>query len=75
MGLAHDISKGPIKQCAGTCGYWSPEQINKDSYTTQPDWWSLGVTLLELLTGKKPFKKKMFSLQLTAEEWVIKKEN
>jgi serine/threonine protein kinase len=45
MGLAHDTTKGPIKQCSGTRGYWSPETIAKAPYTTQPDWWSLGVTM------------------------------
>eukprot|EP00966_Prymnesium_polylepis_P011897 273059-Prymnesium_polylepis.1 len=29
MGLTADISKGPIKQCSGTRGYWSPETIQK----------------------------------------------
>ena len=31
MGLTADISKGPIKQCSGTRGYWSPETIKKEA--------------------------------------------
>ena len=46
MGLTADISAGPIKQCSGTRGYWSPETIKKQEYTTEPDWWSLGVTMV-----------------------------
>lgn len=56
MGLAHDTTKGPIKQCSGTRGYWSPETIAKAPYTTQPDWWSLGVTMYVLYSDKLPFK-------------------
>jgi len=55
MGLTADISKGPIKQCSGTRGYWSPETIQKQSYTTEPDWWSLGVTMYVFFSHKLPF--------------------
>merc|ERR1712087_184830 len=55
MGLTCDISGGPIKQCSGTRGYWSPETIKKEPYTTQPDWWSLGCTIYVLNTDKLPF--------------------
>lgn len=58
MGLTADISKGPIKQCSGTRGYWSPETIKKESYTTQPDYWSLGVTMFVLQSDKLPFHGK-----------------
>jgi len=55
MGLTADISKGPIKQCSGTRGYWSPETVKKEKYTTEPDWWSLGVTVFVLFCHKLPF--------------------
>jgi len=55
MGLTADISKGPIKQCSGTRGYWSPETIQKQQYTTEPDWWSLGVTMYVFFSHKLPF--------------------
>ena len=58
MGLTADITKGPIKQCSGTRGYWSPETIKKEKYTTEPDWWSLGVTVYVLNSDKMPFKGK-----------------
>ena len=40
---------------AGTQGYVAPEVIQDQSYQTQPDWWGVGVTLFELLTGQLPF--------------------
>ena len=46
MGLTANITGGPIKQCSGTRGFWSPETITKQMYTTEPDWWSLGVTIV-----------------------------
>jgi len=55
MGLTANISGGPIKQCSGTRGYWSPETIQKQQYTTEPDWWSLGVTIFVLFCHKLPF--------------------
>ena len=58
MGLTADITKGPIKQCSGTRGYWSPETIKKEPYSTEPDWWSLGVTAFVLFSDKIPFKGK-----------------
>jgi len=55
MGLTANITGGPIKQCSGTRGYWSPETIQKQMYTTEPDWWSLGVTMFVLFCHKLPF--------------------
>jgi len=61
LGLAADISKGPIKQCSGTRGYWPPEVILGKSgpgYTTEPDWFTVGVTTFALVSDKLPFKGK-----------------
>ena len=55
MGLTADISGGPIKHKAGSPGYWAPEQVKGEPYTTAPDWWSLGVTIYALATDKKLF--------------------
>jgi len=57
FGLAAKVST-VLKGKCGTRGYWSPEMVKGDQYLYSGDWWSLGVTLVELLTGKKPFKKK-----------------
>ena len=35
--------------------YIAPEVISREGYTFTPDWWSLGVTLYELLFGVRPY--------------------
>ena len=55
MGLVADVSRGPIKQRAGTRGYWAPEAMNRVPYTVHPDWWSLGVTAFVLFADRLPF--------------------
>ena len=57
FGLAARVDRALKGKC-GTRGYWSPEMVKGDQYLYSGDWWSLGVTLVELLTGRKPFKKK-----------------
>ena len=39
-------------------GYWSPETVNKEPYTFEPDWWSLGVTIFCLNSDRLPFHGK-----------------
>lgn len=33
----------------------APEVLTRTEYQYSPDWWGLGVTLWELLTGKVPY--------------------
>jgi len=63
MGLAAVIKNGPIKGKSGTRGYWSPETIKKEKYTSEPDWWSLGVTAYVLFSHKMPFYSKESGLE------------
>ena len=40
----------------GTFNYLAPEMVNGgDGYTEKADIWSLGITIIELVTGKNPF--------------------
>jgi mitogen-activated protein kinase kinase len=39
----------------GTTGYMAPERIRGDPYTVKADVWSLGVTIVELVSGYFPY--------------------
>ncbi|KAI9179207.1 hypothetical protein H9P43_005869 [Blastocladiella emersonii ATCC 22665] len=54
----------------GTQGYMAPEVYTEVGYRESVDWWSLGVTLFELLHGERPFTAS------TLEElaWAVKNE-
>ena len=43
------------KDFAGTIFYASPEMISGIGYDTMTDWWSFGILIFEMLTGKVPF--------------------
>lgn len=50
----------------GTFGYMAPEMLKLLSkrdlqYSSSVDWWSLGVTIFKLLTGKRPFSDRKCS--------------
>ena len=40
----------------GTPSYMAPEVIEGKGYSYSVDWWSLGIMMWELLTGKPPFE-------------------
>ncbi|TFY77204.1 hypothetical protein EWM64_g6810 [Hericium alpestre] len=42
--------------CRGTPVYSPPEVFRGDSYSYEVDFWSFGVTVYEMATGRKPFK-------------------
>lgn len=51
---------GRMHTVCGTPAYLSPEQLDSkltNGYTRVVDWWSFGVLIYELLTGKTPFSK------------------
>ena len=63
FGIAQ-IVRSDTTQPAGLIGspaYMSPEQIREEVLTQQTDFFSLGVLMYELLTGRSPFHADIFS--------------
>ncbi|CEP01256.1 hypothetical protein PBRA_001862 [Plasmodiophora brassicae] len=55
LGLVHRISsKRPLRTLAGTSGYWAPEVMRRQTYDYTADWWSFGIFLHKLLSGRRP---------------------
>ena len=44
--------------CVGTAYYVAPEVLQKNGYSAEIDWWSLGVIFFEMLVGYAPFTSK-----------------
>ena len=57
LGLCAFIKEGErLHKHCGTRSYMAPEQCHgNQGYGKAADWWSLGVTVYQLLTGKNPF--------------------
>ncbi|CAO3665727.1 unnamed protein product [Rhizopus stolonifer] len=43
---------------AGSMAYIAPEMLKKQGYDSFVDWWALGISIYELLYGKRPFSGK-----------------
>jgi len=57
MGLARRINPGQLfHDKTGTASYIGPEVWSGCGYSYSADWWSLGVTFYELMTGQLPFE-------------------
>jgi len=58
FGAAKRIGRGgKTNTLVGTPDYTAPEIIRGEGHSFEVDWWSLGVVIFEMLTGKPPFQK------------------
>jgi serine/threonine protein kinase len=55
FGCSKEVGNVAGRQLSGTPNYMAPEVINSIQYTKEGDIWSLGCTLLEMLTGDAPW--------------------
>ncbi|KAJ3881375.1 kinase-like domain-containing protein [Lentinula edodes] len=54
----HYSDRRPHTSVAGSIAYMAPEILKNKGYSWQIDWWSLGITIYELLFNKRPFDGK-----------------
>ncbi|KAI9846557.1 MAG: hypothetical protein M1838_001233 [Thelocarpon superellum] len=55
--VASDFTPGkPLTSKSGTLAYLAPEVYAGRGYTSDVDWWSLGVLFFECIYNKRPFK-------------------
>eukprot|EP01088_Endostelium_zonatum_P006722 TRINITY_DN18871_c0_g1_i1.p1 TRINITY_DN18871_c0_g1~~TRINITY_DN18871_c0_g1_i1.p1 ORF type:complete len:402 (-),score=86.56 TRINITY_DN18871_c0_g1_i1:77-1282(-) len=60
FGLAHQMTEEGerTRTYCGTIEFMSPEMIKGAGYDKSTDWWSVGVLLYDMMTGKTPFNGK-----------------
>jgi serine/threonine protein kinase len=50
-----DGEPGRLKSLVGTLAYQAPEMLSRGGHGCEVDWWSLGIIVHELLTGRVPW--------------------
>lgn len=76
LGLAVEIPDGDaVRGRVGTVGYMSPEIIDNERYTYEPDWFSLGCLVYEMIEGQAPFRARKEKVKREEVERRVKDEH
>ncbi|XBW37521.1 hypothetical protein QEN19_003103 [Hanseniaspora menglaensis] len=67
FGVSKNTVNSVVDTFVGTSTYMSPERIQGGIYTTKGDVWSLGLSIIELLTGKFPLDSREIKYENTDE--------
>lgn len=58
FGLARKVEPDELLyDKVGTLQYFAPEILNQSGHSLEVDWWTLGITIYELIVGHSPFTK------------------
>lgn len=66
FGIATDLDEtgGLAKTFVGTMTYMSPERMEGEKYSSKGDIWSLGIVIIEIMTGEFPFPETKDFMQM-----------
>jgi serine/threonine protein kinase len=70
FGISKEIGEDKTKTLCGTPSYLAPEILKGEAYGESVDWWSLGVLINEMVTGKNPFRSKNIHQTM---QWILHK--
>lgn len=71
FGISKEIGEDKTKTLCGTPSYLAPEILRGEAYGESVDWWSLGVLVNEMVTGRNPFRSKNMHQTM---QWIMHKQ-